>query len=103
MEKALDKTSMEQQKVIFVFEDGSKRYASHEGKVLQWDRYDIAALQDNIETYGMPAMTSDFTKYDVNFAALRERYHFAHIVRVVDIEFESCYCKLQKGVEKCQM
>lgn len=79
---------MKLQKIIFHLEDGRKKYATHNGEILKWERLEIEALQSNIEKYGYPAYTADFTKYDVTAADLRVRFPSAKIIRVTGYKTE---------------
>lgn len=80
---------MIQKRVIFTFEDGSRRYATHNGELLMWDDEDIAALQENIAQYGFPVCTSDFMQWDVNHKSLRSRFPKAKILRIVAVDYET--------------
>lgn len=79
---------MKLQKVIFHLEDGRKKYATHNGEMLRWERREVEALECNREWYGNAAYTADFAKYDVVAANLRKRFPDAKIVRVVGYETE---------------
>lgn len=79
---------MKLQKVIFHLEDGRKKYATHNGEMLRWERCEVEALERNREWCGNAAYTADFMRYDVVAGDLRKRFHDAKIVRVVGYETE---------------
>ena len=79
-------------KVVFVLEDGSEIVDVHEGKETLWDKEDVDSLLANVKRFGRPAFTYDLLHYDVNYAALHERFPEARILEVVDI-----YTKNRQG------
>ncbi len=89
---------MKLQKVIFHLADGRKKYATHNGKLLQWDKQDVAALEQNREEYGKAAYTADFMRYDVVANNLCERLRNAKIVYVVGWEIEDFDVPLRDDV-----
>lgn len=79
---------MKKQKVIFHLDDGRRKYATHNGEMLQWEQCEVEALERNRSKHGKAAYTVDFAKYDVVAADLRRRYPNARIVKVVGFEAE---------------
>ena len=82
---------MNAQRVIFTLTDGRRKYATHNGELLEWDKDDLQSLKDNIKRFGMPAFTADFQKYDVSAEVLKSRFPDAKILRVKSIETENAY------------
>lgn len=76
------------QRIIFLLQDGRRKYATHNGQIEKWEKIDIASLETNIGAYGMPAYTADFAKYGYTYELLKERYPDAKIVRIIGFETE---------------
>ncbi len=73
---------MKEYRVIFQLGNGKRKYATHNGKILLWDDYDLLALRRNLVDYEQFAFTEDFQHFDFSVEALRERFPDATLVRV---------------------
>lgn len=89
---------MRQQRVIFILTDGRRKYATHRGAMLSWDKEDIESLQRNIDKFGMPVFTADFQKFGFDYEDLRLRFPKARIVHVKSVELEDYYQPLDNNV-----
>jgi|LSQX01.1.fsa_nt_gb hypothetical protein len=86
-------------RVIFTFENGARRYATHNGEILKWEEGELDALAENIKQHGYPVCTSDFMQWDVDYKSLRHRLPYAKILRVTNVEYESAYHAPQQDID----
>ncbi len=79
---------MKLQRIIYILEDGRRKYVTHNGEIEKWTEVEIENLRRNMQRFGPAAYTADFVKYGISARELRERYPDAKIVRISDFETE---------------
>ncbi|CDN30195.1 hypothetical protein BN938_0460 [Mucinivorans hirudinis] len=79
---------MKLQRIIFHLDDGRKKYGTHNGEVLRWEKGDIEAMRINGRNKLRAAFTADFQRYDTDFRELRARFPASKIVKVVGYAIE---------------
>lgn len=89
---------MKQQRMIHLLEDGRRKYVTHRGKIVKWQRFEIEAAARNAGRFGPGAYTVDLAAYDVTVERLRERFPLAGVVRVVGFEVEDHDLPLSKTI-----
>ena len=73
---------MKEYRVIFQLANGKRKYATHNGKVLIWDDYDLLALRRNFIDFEQFAYTEDFEHFAFSADELARRFPHTKIIRV---------------------
>lgn len=73
---------MKEYRVIFQLGNGKRKYATHKGKVLLWDDYDLLALRRNFIEFEQFAYTEDFENFAFSADELARAFPNQKIIRV---------------------
>lgn len=80
---------MREWRVVFVLTNGKKKYATHDGEILLFEKPDLDALFTNFEKYERFVFTEDLQDFDFTIEELKKRYPYERrFVRVKNIVLE---------------
>lgn len=96
--KRVKERKVKEYRVIFRLANGKRKYATHNGKVLLWDDYDLLALRRNFVDYEQFAYTEDFEHFAFSSDELARAFPSRKIVRVIGFRAESTDVPLNSKV-----
>ena len=80
---------MREWRVVFVLTNGKKKYATHDGEILLFEKLDLDALFTNFEKYERFVFTEDLQDFDFTIEELKKRHPYERrFVRVKNIVLE---------------
>lgn len=89
---------MKEYRVIFQLANGKRKYATHHGKILLWDDYDLLALRRNLVEYEAFAFTSDLQHFAFSAEELTAQFPKAKIIRVKGFRAEDAKLPLNPKI-----
>ena len=76
-------------RVVFVLTNGKKKYATHNGEILLFEKPDLDALFMNFDKYERFVFTDDLQDFDFTVEELKKRHPYERrFVRVKNIVLE---------------
>lgn len=76
-------------RVVFVLTNGKKKYATHNGEILLFEKPDLDALFMNFDKYERFVFTEDLQDFDFTVEELKKRHPYDRkFVRVKNIVLE---------------
>lgn len=76
-------------RVVFVLTNGKKKYATHNGEILLFEKPDLDALFMNFDKYERFVFTEDLQDFDFTVEELKKRHPYdRRFVRVKNIVLE---------------
>lgn len=76
-------------RVVFVLTNGKKKYATHNGEILLFEKPDLDALFMNFDKYERFVFTEDLKDFDFTVEGLKKRHPYDRkFVRVKNIVLE---------------
>ena len=80
---------MREWRVVFVLTNGKKKYATHDGEILLFEKPDLDALFTNFGKYERFVFTEDLQDFDFTIEELKKRHPYERrFVRVKNIVLE---------------